>query len=141
MYAPPEGPLNLSSAKLRAQIDGSGVKDPEHLSYDDDLATGIKALEDASSNVVPRNQLKSLTESNLVATRQRILHRFEKLRMERVKVDAAFMVTVMITNALKAPKDPLDKDGWPKNFFWRKKSRVIHCAARRAFRRASAGMG
>jgi hypothetical protein len=45
------------------------------------------------------------------------LHRFEKLQMERIKVDAAFMVTVMIVNALKAPKDPLDKDGWPKNFF------------------------
>jgi hypothetical protein len=27
------------------------------------------------------------------------------------------MVTIMIVNALKKPKDPLDKDGWPKDFF------------------------
>jgi hypothetical protein len=37
--------------------------------------------------------------------------------MEKPKVDAAFMVTVMIVNSLKAPKEPLDKEGWPKNFF------------------------
>jgi hypothetical protein len=45
------------------------------------------------------------------------LHKYEQLRVEKLKVDAAYMVTVMIVNALKAPKDPLDKDGWPKDFF------------------------
>jgi hypothetical protein len=45
------------------------------------------------------------------------LHKFEQLRIEKVKVDAAYMVTVMIVNALKASKDPLDKEGWPRDFF------------------------
>ena len=43
--------------------------------------------------------------------------RYSELRIEKLKVDAAYMVTVMIVNALKAPKDPLDKEGWPRDFF------------------------
>jgi hypothetical protein len=43
--------------------------------------------------------------------------RYNDLRIEKIKVDAAFMVTVMIVEALKTSKDPLDKDGWPRNFF------------------------
>jgi hypothetical protein len=31
------------------------------------------------------------------------------LRIEKVKVDASFMVTMMMVNALKKPKDPMDK--------------------------------
>jgi hypothetical protein len=45
------------------------------------------------------------------------MHRYDQLRIEKIKVDAAFMVTVMIVNALKVPKDPLDKEGWPRDFF------------------------
>jgi hypothetical protein len=45
------------------------------------------------------------------------MHRYDQLRIEKVKVDAAFMVTVMIVNSLKSPKDPLDKEGWPRDFF------------------------
>jgi hypothetical protein len=45
------------------------------------------------------------------------LCRYDQLRIEKVKVDAAMMVTVMMMEALKRPKDPLDKDGWPRDFF------------------------
>jgi hypothetical protein len=43
--------------------------------------------------------------------------KLEDVRTEKVKVDAAMMVTVMMLSSLKAPKDPLDKDGWPRDFF------------------------
>ena len=45
------------------------------------------------------------------------LVKYEDLRVEKIKVDAALMVTIMMVNAIKAPKDPLDKDGWPRDFF------------------------
>ena len=45
------------------------------------------------------------------------LVRFDDIRVEKVKVDAAFIVTVMMMNQPKAPKDPLDKEGWPRDFF------------------------
>ena len=211
------------SAATQFPSPGEGVVRPEHLSYDSDLVTGIKALkekaettisdpsirkkvidhftnlEDISANVVPRNQLKkgknrksNVNVVNIVQGKRKreapsnstvikqppkkkvkekaarvkfglkrgdivsvapeefdgkeagsysadnperchgvvcqvwagkklaqveysdgskYLHKFEKLRMEKPKVDAAFMVTVMIVNSLKAPKDPLDKEG------------------------------
>jgi hypothetical protein len=217
------------SADTQSPSPGEGVVRPVHLSYDSDLATGIRALkekaeatisdpsirkkvidhftnlEDMSANVVQRNQLKkgknkksNVNVVNIVQGKRKreasskssdieqppkkkvkekavrvkfglkrgdivsaapeefdgkepgsysadnpnrchgvvcqvwagkklaqveysdgskYLHKFEKLRMEKPKVDAAFMVTVMIVNSLKAPKDPLDKEGWPKNFF------------------------
>ncbi len=40
----------------------------------------------------------------------RNLCRYDQLRVEKLKVDAAFMVTLMMVNAQKRPKDPLDKD-------------------------------
>jgi hypothetical protein len=43
--------------------------------------------------------------------------KLEDLRVEKLKVDAALMVTIMMVEALKASKDPLDKESWPKNFF------------------------
>ncbi len=43
--------------------------------------------------------------------------KMEDLRVEKLKVDAALMVTIMMVDALKALKDPLDKESWPKNFF------------------------
>ncbi len=43
--------------------------------------------------------------------------KYNDLRVEKFKVDAAFIVTIMIVDALKSPKDPLDKDCWPRNFF------------------------
>jgi hypothetical protein len=45
------------------------------------------------------------------------MHRYDQLRIEKIKMDAAFMMTIMIVNAIKAPKDPLDKEGWPRDFF------------------------
>jgi hypothetical protein len=39
------------------------------------------------------------------------------LRVERLKVNAAFMVTLMMVNALKKPRDAMDKEGWPRDFF------------------------
>jgi hypothetical protein len=45
------------------------------------------------------------------------LVKYEDLKVEKIKVDAALMVTIMMVNAIKAPKDPLDKDGWPRDFF------------------------
>ncbi len=39
------------------------------------------------------------------------LCRFDQLRVERLKVNAAFMVTVMMMNALKKPRDAMDKEG------------------------------
>ncbi len=47
----------------------------------------------------------------------RNLCRYDQIRIEKLKVDAAFMVTLMMVNALKKPKDPLDKEGWPRDFF------------------------
>ena len=43
--------------------------------------------------------------------------KLDDLRVEKLKVDAALMVTIMMVEALKVSKDPLDKEGWPKNFF------------------------
>ncbi len=43
--------------------------------------------------------------------------KYNDLRVEKVKADAAFMVTIMMVDALKSSKDSLDKDGWPRNFF------------------------
>ena len=45
------------------------------------------------------------------------LVKYEDLKVEKLKVDAALIVTIMMAEALKGSKDPLDKDGWPKNFF------------------------
>jgi hypothetical protein len=45
------------------------------------------------------------------------MHRYDQLKIEKVKLDASVMVTIMIVNALKTPKDPLDKEGWPRDFF------------------------
>jgi hypothetical protein len=45
------------------------------------------------------------------------LVKFEDLRVEKLKVDAALIVTIMMMESLKAPKDPLDKEGWPRDFF------------------------
>lgn len=39
------------------------------------------------------------------------------LRMERLKVDAAFFVTLMVTEALKPSRDSIEKANWPKDFF------------------------
>ncbi len=47
----------------------------------------------------------------------RNLVKYEDLRMAKVKVDAAFIVIIMMMESLKAPKDPLDKEGWPRDFF------------------------
>ena len=47
----------------------------------------------------------------------RNLCRFDQLRIEKLKVDASFMVTLMMVNALKKSKDPMDKEGWPRDFF------------------------
>ena len=216
------------SADTQSPSQGEGSIVPEHLSYSDDLAAGIEALkkkaqktisdpgirrrvidsinnlQDASSLVVPKGQLKrgknvklkidvanivqgkrKRADSNQVAkemppkkkvkeksmrakfgikpgdvvsvtpeafdgktpgsysknnpercfgivkkvwTKKRLalveyddgskyLHKYEQLRIEKVKVDAAFMVTIMIMEALKKTKDPLDKEGWPRDFF------------------------
>jgi hypothetical protein len=43
--------------------------------------------------------------------------KIDDLKVEKLKVDAALMVTIMMVEALKASKDPLDKESWPKNFF------------------------
>ena len=215
------------SADTQSTSQGEGVIIPEHLGYNDDLATGIEALKkkaetticdpgirkrvidsianlrNTSSQVVPKGQLKvgkqtkmkvdvanilqgkrkraSLADDKIepskkkardksmrakfglkpgdvvsvapevfdgkvpgsyskqnpkrcfgvvkqVLTKRKLaqveyddgskyLHKCEELRIEKLKVDAAYMVTIMIVNALKKPKDPLDKDGWPKDFF------------------------
>jgi hypothetical protein len=218
------------SADTQSPSQGEGCVVPEHVSYADDLATGIQALkekaamtisdpgirakvmrsiknlEDASSRVVPRGQLKvgkkqaadKVQAGNIVqGKRKRVkfneitpvdepprkkvkeknqrprfglkkgdvisvspeifdggkpgsfskdnperqlgnivrvwegrklaqvewndgsrnLCRYDQLRVEKLKVDAAFMVTLMMVNALKRPKDPLDKEGWPRDFF------------------------
>ena len=43
--------------------------------------------------------------------------KMDDLKVEKLKLNAALMVTIMMIDALKAPKDPLDKESWPKNFF------------------------
>jgi hypothetical protein len=216
------------SADTQSPSQGEGCVIPEHVSYSDDLATGIRALkekaattisdpgirakvmksiknlEDTSSRVVPRGQLKvgkksaadNVQAGNIVqGKRKRVMSkhpvnkppkkkikernqrprfglkkgdaisvspeifdgckpgsfskdnperqlgtiirvwegrklaqvewidgsknlcRYDQLRVEKLKVDAAFMVTLMMVNALKRPKDPMDKDGWPRDFF------------------------
>ncbi len=39
------------------------------------------------------------------------------MRVEKLKVDAAMKETLMMVNALKKPKDPLNKEEWPRDFF------------------------
>ena len=47
----------------------------------------------------------------------RDLVKWRDLRIERLKADAAFFVTLMVTEALKPSRDSIDKANWPKDFF------------------------
>jgi hypothetical protein len=60
---------------------------------------------------------RKLAQVEWVEGGKRDLCRYDQLRVEKVKVDAAMMVTLMMVNALKKPKDPLDKEEWPRDFF------------------------
>ncbi len=53
---------------------------------------------------------RKLAEVKWVEGGKRDLCRYDQLRVEKIKVDAAMMVTLMMVNALKKPKDPLDKE-------------------------------
>ena len=45
------------------------------------------------------------------------IHNLEELTLEKVKANAAFFVTLMMTEALKPSRDSIDKAHWPKDFF------------------------
>ncbi len=45
------------------------------------------------------------------------LHRSEQLTLEKRKVNAAMIVILLISEALKKEPDPNDKSAWPKDFF------------------------
>jgi hypothetical protein len=60
---------------------------------------------------------RKLAQVEWVEGGKKDLCRYDQLRVEKLKVDAAMMVTVMMIEALKRPKDPFDKDGWPRDFF------------------------
>lgn len=39
------------------------------------------------------------------------------LRMEKLKADAAFFVTMMMAESLKPSRNSIDKEHWPRDFF------------------------
>jgi hypothetical protein len=77
------------------------------------------------SNSNPKRQIGEVTRvwasKNIVqvmwSDKTKSLHKAEQLKMEKRKVNAAMMVTVMIFEALKKELDPNDKSLWPKDFF------------------------
>jgi hypothetical protein len=45
------------------------------------------------------------------------IHKVDELRLEKVKANAAFFVTMMMVESLKPSRDSIDKVHWPKDFF------------------------
>jgi hypothetical protein len=45
------------------------------------------------------------------------LHKIEDLRIEKKKVDVAFIITMLIMEAPTKSRDPNDKSQWPRDFF------------------------
>jgi hypothetical protein len=46
-----------------------------------------------------------------------MMHKLEELTLEKVKVNAAFFVTMMVVESLKLSRDSTDKVHWPRDFF------------------------
>ncbi len=116
--APPKRKVKLKN--LRAKF---GLKNGDTISVSSTLFDGKKPGSYSKDN--PERQfgnVKRVWAGRKLAQIEWLdgsknLVKFEDLRVEKLKVNAALIVIIMMMESLKAPRDPLDKEGWPRDFF------------------------